>query len=341
MLNSMERIALTVKFGSPDRLPVIPQIFGHAAKLLHVPLRDYCCDGETLARCQLHALDYYQYDAIFAITDVSVEAEALGAKLEYRDHQYPFIRNYALDSLTNLSGIKMPNPRQDGRMPEILKSLRLMRREVGDETLVVGCVLGPTTLAAQLLGMEWALYGAADHPEAFANLLEFCTKAQIAYGNAQLDAGAHMVMIFDPCASMNVVPPQFFREMELPRILEMFNIFKKNGAIASWLNISGRAEGILQYYPQAGVDIASFDYNITSAIVQNLLPQTCVNGNLKSLAFIEEDPEKISQSARQLMQAFSARGGFVLSSGCEIPPEARIDNVKVFVEAAKKEEKIV
>ena len=303
-MNSVERIGLTVKIGKPDRLPVIPQIFGHAAKILDVPLRDYCSDGGTLAKCQLYALAYYQYDAVFAIADVGVEAEALGAKLEYRNDQYPFIHDYAFNHMTNLAAVKVPNPGQDGRMPEIIKSIQIMRQAVGDEALVVGCVLGPLTLAAQLLGMETALYSAADNPAEFEDLLDFCTKVQKNYGQAQLDAGAHLVMIFDPCASPEVVPANFFREMELSRIQEMFSSFRENGASASWLHIAGQTERIFQYYSLIGADIANFDYCVQPAVVQDLLPGLCVNGNLKSLSFIEEEPEVISQVAQQLVKTF-------------------------------------
>ena len=338
-MNSLERIALTMKFRKPDRLPVIPQILGHTATLLNVPLSDYCRNGEILAKCQLHALDYYQHDAILAIMDVGVEAEALGAKLEYRGEQYPFVYSNAFTNMTNLSTVKVPNPSKDGRMPEILKSISIMRREVEDEVLVVGWVLGPTTLATQLLGMEKALYGAADSPDDFENLLDFCTAVQKVYGQAQLDAGAHLVMIFDPSASPEVVPPQIFRELELPRIQEIFSYFKEKGALASWLHISGQTDSILPYYCSAGVDIANFDYCVQPAVVRELLPRICVDGNIRPLAFIEEDTETVSRLAQQLVQTFSDRGGFILSSGCEIPPQARPDNVKALIAAATKGEK--
>ena len=340
-MNSMERIAATIKFEHSDRVPVIPQIFGHAAKLLKVPLRDYCCNGETLAKCQLHALAHYQYDAVFGITDVGVEAEALGSKLVYRKDMYPFVQNYAFNNRTNLAKIKVPNPGQDGRMKEIIKGIRLMRYEVNDETAVIGCVLGPITLATQLLGMEQALYSAADFPEDFERILDFCVKVQKNYGQAQLEAGAHAIMIFDPCASPEVIPPQFFREMELARIQEMFHFFKKSGSLASWLHIAGQAEQIFQYYSLVGVDIANFDYSVEPVAVQNLLPRICVNGNLKPLAFIEEEPKSLRERAGELVRIFSDRGGFILSSGCEIPPEAKPENVKAFVEAVVKEDKSV
>ncbi len=44
-----------------------------------VDLRDYVQNGELLARCQIKALERYDYDAVFALMDVGVETEAVGS----------------------------------------------------------------------------------------------------------------------------------------------------------------------------------------------------------------------------------------------------------------------
>jgi uroporphyrinogen decarboxylase len=86
-MNSLERIVAAVQFQATDRVPVIAQVFGHAATLSGISLEDYVRDGETLARCQLQAWQHYGYDAVFSVMDTNVETEALGSILKYRrDH---------------------------------------------------------------------------------------------------------------------------------------------------------------------------------------------------------------------------------------------------------------
>ena len=75
-MNSLERIKAALGFEKPDRVPVIAQVFGHAAVLAGVCLREYLRDGEVLAGCQIKALQRYGYDAVFALMDTSVETEA-------------------------------------------------------------------------------------------------------------------------------------------------------------------------------------------------------------------------------------------------------------------------
>jgi len=334
-MNSIERLTAAVNFQRPDRVPVIAQVFGHAATVAGVPLGEYVRKGEILARCQIQALQKYDYDAVFALMDTSVETEAAGSVLTYRADQYPSVRLYALSNVTDLDGLSVPDPHRAGRMPELLEAARILRREVGDDVLVVGCVLGPMTLATQLLGIEAALYLAIDEPERFSCLLDFATEIVIQFGIAQIEAGAHLPIVFNPSASPAVVPYQFFREIELPRLRKVFATFKQAGAVANWLHIAGPAEPILSLYPQAEVDIANIDYEVDPLDAQRALPEICLDGNIKSFAFVEATPDMIADESSRLMNLFANRGGFIMSSGCEIPPESRPENIAAMVAAAR------
>ena len=334
-MNSLERIQAAVRFQPADRVPVVAQVFGHAAILAGVPLGDYVRDGELLARCQLQALERYGYDAVFALMDVNVETEALGSVLTYRADQYPIIHAYALADGVGPNPLALPDPERAGRMPELLKAARMLRREVGDDVLVVGCVLGPMTLATQLLGIEKALYLAIDAPESFARLLDFATEVVAGFGIAQIEAGAHLPIVFDPAATPDVIPPAFHREFVLPRLQRLLAAFKQAGAVANWLHTAGPVTPLLPCYPQAGVDLANFDFCVDPRDARRALPGIALDGNLKSLAFVEATPEEITAASAHLLDLFAERGGFVLSSGCEIPPEARPENIAALVAAVR------
>jgi uroporphyrinogen decarboxylase len=337
-MNSLQRVAATIRLEATDRAPVIAQVFGHAARVAGVPVDDYVRDGETLARCQLKALEQYRYDAVFAVMDVSVEAEAAGSVLRYPKDQYPVIERYALPRRGgDGEGLTIPDPRRAGRMPQLLKALTVLRRELGDEVAVIGSVLGPFTLATQLLGLERTLYLALDDPLDLAQLMDFATAVVIRFGQAQLQAGAHLLMVFDPSASPAVVPPSFFRAFELPRLLRVFQALTAAGTAGNWLHIAGPVAPILSDYAKAGVAVANFDYMVSAAEARKRLPATCCDGNIKSLLFVEGSPVEVEAEAFKLLCAFADRRGFILSSGCEIPPEAKPENVAALVKAAGRE----
>ena len=333
-MNSLERIRAAVRFEKTDRVPVVAQVFAHAATLAGVPVDEYVRDGELLARCQLNALERYGYDAVFSVMDVSVETEAIGSILRYPENHYPVVDRYALSGDFDSEALHVPDPREAGRMPEMLKAIASLRHELADEVLVVGCVTGPFTLTTQLLGIEDALYMAIDDPARLESVMDFATDVIISFGLAQIQAGAHMPIVFNPSASPAVVPPAFFREFELPRLARVFGAFAEAGATANWLHIAGPTRGILPYYPQAGVHIANFDYCVSAEEVVGALPSTCVDGNIRPLAFVDAPASTIAADAAGLISDFRERGGFILSSGCEIPPESSVENVSAMVSAA-------
>ena len=105
-----------------------------------------------------------------------------------------------------------------------------------------------------------------------------------------------------------MVPPQFFREFELPRLRRVFQALADAGATANWLHIAGPVQSILPYYAQAGVHIANFDYCVNVAEATSLLPTTCLDGNIKSLSFVEGSPAEIEAEARELLLRFPRPG---------------------------------
>lgn len=334
-MNSLERIQGAVIFEPVDRLPVIAQVFGHTALIAGSTIHDYVRSGRVMADCQIKALAQYGYDAVFAVMDVGVETEALGSALTYRSDDYPYVRSYAFSKETNLDTLSLPNPLRAGRMPEILEALIILRRELKEEVLVVGCIMGPMTLTTQLLGIETALYLAIDDPIKFEKFLDFSTRAAIQFGIAQIDSGAHLPLVFDPAASQAVIPPQFFREFELPRLKKLFTALKAAGALANWFHAAGPIDSILPFYPESGINLINFDYCVDPEIVQTKVPSLCVNGNIKSLDFEEGQPEKILADSLRLKERFSDRGGFILSSGCEIPPKSKPENIAALISASR------
>lgn len=333
-MNSIERIVAAVKFQEHDRVPVAPLVFGHSAILSGVPLSEYLSSGETLAQCQINAINHYGYDAVFATMGVHVEDEALGVTLTRREGLYPWVSNNL--SPEDVLQLPVPDPLRAGRMPEILKADRTLRREVGEQTLVLGLVVGPLTLASQLMGLETTLFLLADNPGKLEEVLDFCVKVIAAYGISQIEAGAHLPLMVEQEATPEIIPPSFFRGNVLPCLKQVFDTFIAAGAAANLLHVSGRTGAILSLYPEAGVHVASIDYPVSLEQAQKDLPQTCLLGNIKPLDFVMAQPDEVETEATRLINIFESRDGFILSSGMEVPLEAKPENLEALVRAARR-----
>ncbi|HEY3418925.1 MAG TPA: uroporphyrinogen decarboxylase family protein [Methanomassiliicoccales archaeon] len=334
-MNSLGIVLGTVQMKSTDRVPVIPQVFGHAAVCNQVPLHKYLRDGRTLAECQIQAREKYGYDAVFALMDVNVESEAMGSEIAFRDGMYPHITKHVLSEAPGVDGLDVPDPMTDGRMPETLEAIRVARKDVGNEALVASAILGPFTLTCQLLGTERALYMLADDKPKFLEFLRFSEKVAISYGVAQVMAGSHAPIMFDPGATPSVLPPALFREIEGPSLTRVRKALAKAGAAGTWLHIAGGTDKVLPSCRSIGVQIVNFDYDVAPEVAISALPDVCLDGNIKSLSFCSSSPLAVSQGSKKLLKTFENRGGFILSSGCEVPLEANPECITAMVEAAR------
>ncbi len=298
---------------------------------------EYVASGACAAACQIEARAHYGHDAVFAALDCTLETEAVGGELRFRPGIYPAVIRPPYGPDDDFTSLTVPDPNTAGRLPMALEMAGILRRACGDEALVVGFVQGPTTLAAQFLGLEKALYLAADDPERFLQLLDYTAAVSRSFGLAQLAAGAHLILVFEPAACPEVVPAGLFREMIGPRLAPLFAAFTQAGAMGNWLHIAGQTAAILPGYPALGATIGNFDYSVDAASVLSTLgaSRLCLDGNVKSLSFVTDTPTQIEEDAGKLLRLFDRRGGFILSSGCEIPPESREANVAALVRVAR------
>jgi len=319
-------------------VPVISHIYGFASGLNHISLKDYLNSAELLASCQLEAWKRFGYDAVAVFADNSLEAEALGSKISYQDSAYPQIDNYCLNSIRDWKKLTLPNPEEDGRMPVILEACRILKEQVGDEAAIVGTVQGPMTLAGQLMGIEKLIYFVVDHPSEFCNLLNFTTQVTVIFGKALIDAGAHVIHIFDPSASCSVINRSVFINYILPHLKQAFKEYKDCADPICWLNITGQTEPILDLFPETGADLFNIDYLVPISVAMEKLPHHCINGNIKPFNFISGDKMTIFREAIDLLTETHSRGGFILSPGCEIPLESKASNIEAMLKAVKGEQ---
>jgi len=334
-MKSIDRITSTIHFEKTDRVPVFSHIFGYASRINHVPLKDYLNSGELLAVCQLEARKRFGYDGVTAFADNSLEAEAIGSKISYRDDAYPHIDEYCLTNIHDWKYLSIPDPEKDGRMPVIIKACRILKDEVGKETAVVGTVQGPMTLAGQLLGLEKLIYCIVDHPKEFWNLLNFTTRVMIIFGKALINAGAQVIHVFDPSSSCSVINRAVFSKYILPHLKQAFKEYKDCGDPICWLNITGQTEPVLDLFPETGADLFNIDYLVPISTAMQKLPHHCINGNIKPFNFISGEEKVIQKEAKDLLEETQFRGGFILSPGCEIPLESKGCNIEAMVKAVK------
>jgi uroporphyrinogen-III decarboxylase len=60
----------------------------------------------------------------------------------------------------------------------------------------------------------------------------------------------------------------------------------------------------------------------------------CLFGDVPSTMLAFGGEQEVSDYCKKLIDAVGKNGGFILAAGCEIPPNARPENVKAMIDAA-------
>ena len=340
-MTSLERVISSIKGEQTDRVAVVPEVFGVTAKFSGYTIYEYINSAEKMAESQIKARSLIGHDMLFSFADLSVEAEAIGCELVYKEEAYPVVKANVVNSFKDLELLDIPEPRRAGRMPVVIEATSILREKADNECIVAACVMGPLSIAGQILGIEGLLYRIMDEPEFVEKVLDYTEEVVRRYGLALLKAGAHCHIIFDPMASPMVIPPDVFLKYEVPRLKRLLDTFKSAGSLFGWLSIAGNTKKILSFYSDASVDLATVDYTVTISDALEI-SGIAVNGNIKPFCFVASPCDAITTEAiKCIEEAVEKRGRFLLGSGCEVPIESGLDNIKALVIAAEKASNLV
>ena len=107
-------------------------------------------------------------------------------------------------SAADVDALRIVDPRES--TPELYEAIRLVRKELDGTTAVVGFAGGPFTVASYMIEgkptKEFSKTKAMLHgdPELWHRLMSTLTEVTITYLEAQVEAGAQMIQLFDSWA---------------------------------------------------------------------------------------------------------------------------------------------
>lgn len=337
-MTPLERLRSVIRFQEVDRPCVIPELIGVTATLTGVPIKEYVTSGKTLAECQLAAQRMIGHDAVFAMADLCVEAEAIGCQVKYPSDNYPYVVKPAIKDHSELSRLSLPDPRKDGRMPEMLNAMRILKAAVGGRIPVMGHVTGPITLASRIMDIEKMLYLIVDHPDRFSEVLEFCERVSLAFALEMLKEGADGIIIFDPAASPAVLPAKIFRQFERSPVKAIFSAVREaQPDVITWYSVAGPVQTNLEMLKSISPDIFTIDYVVPLDLAMSNSGFTVINGNIKPVLFLEGTQNDIMAESARLLTTARPVERFILGSGCEIPLNSPAENIRALVLAAEAE----
>ena len=334
-MTGIQRVQAALAGRPSDCVPVIPEIIQHALNISGAHHRAYSTDPQVMADTILAAQQRYDYDAVYVSSDNYVLAEAFGAPVSFPDDEPPQLLAHPL-----AEGYDAPLGTfsvEGGRLPVILGATRLCREAIGDHIFIKTNIdSAPFSAAACLRGPQEFLVDLCDEDdEHVLPLLQTCTDAIVAYGQAAARAGAHGLAFGDSVASL--ISRDLFERYALPYAQQAVRRLQETG-LPVFYHICGNTTHLLDLIMEIGADCVELDSKVSMAEAQKVAGGRCaLEGNISTIeALYSGTPEDVAREADALLSLFGRRGGFILSSACEIPRNTPGENLMEITRAARR-----
>jgi MtaA/CmuA family methyltransferase len=325
-MNGRERIFAVLDHQVTDRPGVMPITMMFAARHAGLKYGRYALDHRIMVESQIRTSADFGFDHVSAITETR-EAPDCGAAIQMFDDQ-PYAMdesNSRLSQKGDLAGLAMPDPFTAAYMSDRLAGLRVMKQMAGAEKIVEGWVEGPCGASADLRGINRLMLDFNDDPEFVRDLFEFVVELGARFGRAQVEAGADVLGMGDPAASL--VGPRIYEEVVWPYQKMLVDALHDAGARVR-LHICGNTRRILGPIAHLGCDIVDIDSKVPLAEAREKLgPEQVLLGSIDPVRSVQNaSPAEVAAAVEECLRI--AGPNFIIGAGCEIPPDTPSENLR-------------
>jgi len=312
---------------------------------------DMIWNPEDVAECTLQPLRRYPVDAAILFSDILVVAEALNIDV----------------TMPGGVGIQVPNPIEspldiDERIPSIdqitpdfveeklgviMESVKLIRQKMKEENFdipLIGFSGAPFTLLFYMIGgssrknkdigMKWL----KEHPEASQKLLDILTKLITEYMAAQVEAGAHMLQLFEAMGMM--LEKNEFEEFALPCLEKIAKELKSRYPDVPLMVFSRGACFANEKLSTKDFDVVTIDGSVDRAEARELVgDRVGLQGNYDPRELIEENGktiETVRRTAKSMLKELGPQR-LIANLGEGLGGKESVELVRAFVDAIHEE----
>ena len=296
---------------------------------------DSCRDVERAVEISLQPLRLVGTEAVVFFCDIFVPVLGLGVDVGFAPG--PII-NPALRTRAQVEAFARRDPRE--AVPYVFEILRRLRKELAaTQTPLIGFAGAPFTLATYLVegrGDPTRRYAAlrdlaAREPATFALLLERLAEMTIAYLNAQIEAGAQVVQLFDTWAG--ALSEDEYRRLVLPTTRAIAaGVQRERAPLILYMN---DAPHLLDAMLEVGADVISVGGAVDFAdAARRAGARASVQGNLDPHE-LARPREEIFARVREIAAAGRAARGHIMNLGHGCLPETPVAGVRAFTDAVR------
>lgn len=295
-----------------------------------------CYNSELAAEVTLQPIRRYGFDAAIMFADILLVPQALGADLWFVTGEGP-----RLSTITTQAELDklIPADAIHDHLNPIYETLKILSKELPSETTLIGFAGAPWTVATYMIAgrgtpdQEPAHALKAENRPVFDALMDRITQATITYMSKQIEAGAEVVKMFDSWAGS--LQGDDFMDYSIKPMAQITAALKaKHPNVPIIAFPRGAGERYVGAHAAIGADCIAIDDGVSAEwAAENVQPNGCVQGNLKSSHMVTGGDALVSET-RRTVQAFS-KGPHIFNLGHGITPDADPENVQLMIDTVR------
>lgn len=292
---------------------------------------ELCKTPSLAAEVTVTAAERLGVDAAIIFADILLIVEPMGLELEFGKGEGPIIHKPVRSALD----VKRLREVEDvGSLEFVFEAIRQTRRGLPDDLPLIGFSGAPFTLASYIVEggasrnyvhTKTMMYNDSG---AWHSMMSLISRALVKYLNAQIEAGAQAVQLFD--SWVGALGPDDYRQYVLPHTRNVIEGIKPGTPV---IHFGTGTASLLELMREAGGDVVGLDWRVPlDEGWKRVGYDVGVMGNLDPVALFA-NPDHLRAQTRKILEQAGGRPGHIFNLGHGILPETPVENVVALVEA--------
>ena len=291
---------------------------------------ELCKTPSLAAEVTVTAAERLGVDAAIIFADILLILEPMGVELEFAEGEGPVIHNPVrkAEDVERLREVEDVNA-----LEFVYEAIKQTRRALKPDIPLIGFSGAPFTLASYLIeggGSKNYVHTKRlmyDDAGAWHAMMSLIARALAKYLNAQIEAGAQAVQLFD--SWVGCLSPDDYREFVLPHTREVISNVTPGTPV---IHFGTGTATLLELMREAGGDVIGVDWRVRLDDGWGRVGHdVAVMGNLDPVALFANQDSLRAQAKRILDQA-DRRAGHIFNLGHGILPQTPVENVIALVD---------
>ncbi len=334
-LTPKERILRLFKKEPIDRMPCfsgMSLLTVQAINEMGIKFAQVHTKADYMANSALLSSKMFGFESVVIPYDMCTVPEALGCGINLYEHSDGILFPTVPKKWESFDEVNIPEDfLSKGRMPIVDEAYKILISESQNGDFAVGAwVLGPFTMAGQVIELDLLLKGVKKYKDQVENMLSQMTEVVIETARHYQELGVDYVTIREMGSGTDILSPRMWKTMVQPNLIKVFDALKSPKV----LHICGSTDMIIEMMAQCGADALSVDQkNNVAESRKKLGNDVLLFGNFDPYGtlVLQEDPKKVEEVIKGCIDA----GVDAVWPGCDIWPDVKEENVKAFVKTVK------